>query len=78
MPTTLTFYVDSKTKEIKPVKTNPSFYFRKESEFEGQADVIIEVFAIDNHLKHAEYLRHALHMANLGKRYYHVKIEVKG
>ena len=77
MPHTETFFIHSETKAIMPIASNPREYFRKGGKYEGMSDMIIEVFALANHVKHAEYLHHVLRMGNLQERYFHIRIEVK-
>lgn len=76
MPTTNTFVVNSKTKKIIPIQSNPREYWIEGGEFENTADTIISVFGINNE-ESARTLYNALAAAGLGDKYFHVSVEVK-
>jgi hypothetical protein len=78
MPHTETFFVSTKTNEVKLVDGNSSSYFNPDTKSKnlGKAKYIIEVFGY-NHQKVAEKIRDIIDEKGLDDKLYEIRVETR-
>ena len=78
MPVTESFYVSTKTNEVKPIDGNTNSYFNPERKSKnlGKAKYIIEVFGY-NHKKVAEQIRDIIDEKQMADKLFSIKVETR-